>query len=152
MQLLPSQYAQLQMAGGDTTIGSTTAGFMANARVELVNSNSIQLNGSTPLASVSPLFGGYDGYAADSINWQAPGVNQAGIVEAIGIVATFRPTDATNPVNMWGVAMRDLANANLLFAAPFDTPPYPMQSTLNSITLTLSFQPATCNIVVTLVS
>ena len=149
MNLLPSQIELLEVAGGSTTIGSTTAGALAHAMVQLVNSNSITLNGGTPLGSVSPLFGGYDGYSADSISWQAPGVNVSGAVEVIGIVSPFRPTDSTSPQNMYGVVITDQLGLNLLFAAPFDAPPLPMQSAYNTITLTLSYQPITSTIVVT---
>jgi hypothetical protein len=149
MNLLPSQTELLEVAGGSTTIGSTTAGALAHALVNLVNSNTVTLNGSTPLGSVSPLFGGYDGYAADTISWQAPGVNVSGAVEVVGIISPFRPTDSTNPQNMYGVVVTDQAGANLLFAAPFDQVPLPMQSPLNTITLTFSYQPQTNSIVVT---
>ena len=149
MNLLPSQTELIEVAGGATTIGSTTAGSLAHAVVQLVNSNSITLNGATPLGSVSPLFGGDDGYGADSIAWQAPGLNVSGAVEVIGIIAPFRPTDSTSPQNMYGVVVTDQAGANLLFAAPFDQAPLPMQSSLNTITLVFSYQPITNSIVVT---
>jgi hypothetical protein len=149
MNLLPSQIELLDVAGGATTIGTSSYGAIAHLSVQLVNSNSITLNGSTPLGSVSPLFGGYDGYSSESVTWQPPGVNVSGAVEVIGTIPTFRPSDATNPQNMYGVVVTDQAGANLLFAAPFDQVPLPMQSSLNSITLTFSYQPITNSVVVT---
>ena len=80
-------------------------------------------------ARVSPLFGGYDGYADASVTWNLPSVNSAGVVEVVGSVKIFRPTDSSNPQTMYGVVMKDSASINLLGAAPFDgNVGIPMQS------------------------
>ena len=148
MQMLSSQYCDLQVGQGCTSIGTSTAPFMANALLQLVNTASITLNGSTALSSVSPFFGGYDGYAAETITWQPPSVNSGGGVEVLALPAIFRPTDSTAPQNMWGAVITDKAGVNLLFAMPFDAPPLPMTSNLNTISIFLQWQPHTLGAVV----
>lgn len=153
MNLLPSQQFLLDSASATCTSGTSSAPFMSGALIDLVNSNSITLNGATTLGSVSPLFGGYDGYADASVTWNLPSVNSAGVVEVVGSVKIFRPTDSSNPQTMYGVVMKDSSSINLLGAAPFDgNVGIPMQSALNTITLVLSYQPATASVVVTVVS
>lgn len=143
MQLNSSQVCDLQVGQGCTSIGTSSHPFLAGALLELVNTPSITLNGATVLSSVSPFFGGYTGYSDETITWQAPSVNAAGGVEVLAEPTIFRPTDSVSPQNMYGIVITDAAKTNLLFAAPFDVQPLPMQSALNTIQVTLQWQPKT---------
>lgn len=153
MNLLPSQQFLLDSASATTTPGTPSVPFMSTALLCLVNSNTVTLNGSTPIASVLPITGGYAGYSNDTIGWNLPSVNSAGAVEVIGSPKTFRPTDSTAPQTIYGAYIMDSGSTTLLAAAPFDgNIGIPMQSALNSITLVLSYQPITASVVVTLIS
>jgi hypothetical protein len=153
VNLLASQQFLLDSASATCIIGTSSAPFMSSCSVCLVNSNSITLNGSTTLAQVAPITGGYDGYGDVSITWNLPSVSSAGVVEVVGDVKIFRPTDSSAPQTMYGVYLLDAASTTVLAAAPFDGGiGIPMQSPLNTITIVLVYQPLTASLICTVIA
>ncbi len=147
MQLNPTQACNLEVGQGCTSIGTSTHPFLAGAHLKLVNSESVTLDSGTQWGSVSAFIGGYTGYADETITWQPPSLNATGGVEVLAEPTIFRPTDSASPQNIYGMVITDAADANVLFAAPFDAPPLPMASALNTIQMTLQWQPRTGGVV-----
>ncbi len=150
--MVPTNAGLLALATDCTKIGTSSVPFCANALLKLVNNSIVTLNGGTTWGSVSATIGGYDGYADDTITWQAPSTPDAGGVVALSNTSIFRPTDATYPQQMFGMVLTDPGSASVLFAGPFDDPPIPLQNNLDVLQVTLQFNAAVPGLIVDYIS
>jgi hypothetical protein len=142
MMFAMTQQGAILAGSGATGSSSVSAGYLFEAKLKLINSSSITLNPSTTWGSVSASIGGYDGYADGSLTFGAPSQADAGNIEVVSNLTIFRPTDSTNPQSMWGAVITDLGSSSVLFAAPFDDPPLPMNSALDQIQMSIRYNPA----------
>jgi hypothetical protein len=84
----------------------------------------------------------YTGHADKSITWLAPSVGDDGVVEVIGTVAEFRPTDAVIPNTVFGALVINTGGTAVYMGGRFEGGPLPMESALDSIVLTVRFRPS----------
>lgn len=152
MQLVPTTLGLVAVAQGCSSIGTSTAPFLAGAKLKLINSSTVTLNQSTVWGSVSAYIGGYTGYADGSLSFSAPYTPDAGGVAVVSNPTTFRPTDSADPQNMYGAVVTDSASTEVLFAGLFDAPPIPMAGPLNVLDMTVIFNPATATLLAAIIS
>lgn len=83
----------------------------------------------------------YAGYAPGAITWSAVTRADDGTIEFLGTVPEFRPTDGVSPNMIRGVYVRNGVPDNWVCAVRFEDPGKPMESTLDSIRLTIRYRP-----------
>lgn len=84
----------------------------------------------------------YTGHADKSITWLAPSVGDDGVVEVIGTVPEFRPTDAVLPNTVYGAIVINTGATEVYMGGRFTDGPLPMESALDAILLTVRFRPS----------
>jgi hypothetical protein len=141
VDLFEYQASQLGRAANDV------AGELTGTKVHLYKT-ALPVDGTTDLATFHTDEATFTGYAAKSITWLTPSVSDDGIVEVVGTVPEFRPTDSVAPNDIWGIYITDTAAATLLFCGQFDNPPLPMNGTTDAIVVTIRFRPADQSIAV----
>lgn len=124
---------------GNSTVGTAPLG---SASVGLVSSDSVPFNRDTTLAELTPIEGGYTGYARKPVTWNAASISDDGTVEMVGTVPEFRPTGAST-VSMFGLFLTGLDSATLAGCGPLDGAPTPMIDGNSAIVVTIRFRPAT---------
>jgi len=82
----------------------------------------------------------YTGYAKEALTWDQPSVSDDGNLEMHASQATFRPTDAVTPNDIYGWFLVDAGGA-LIAGGNFDTAPLPMNNALDVIKVTLQLRP-----------
>jgi hypothetical protein len=139
MELLATQYLDLQTslaATGSSSIASTALG---DASVHLFNAN-IDITKDTTLAELLAIEADYQGYGAESITWNPPNVSSDGAVEVIGDVGQFRATGSDSPNGIWGLWVEN-GDSSLCLVGKFDSPPIPIVDTLSLLEVTLRYRP-----------
>lgn len=83
----------------------------------------------------------YTGYANAAITWSDPTISDDGVVEVIGNVPEFRPTDGVTPNSIFTAQLVDTAGTTLHAAARFAGAPLPMGAVTDAIQLVLRYRP-----------
>lgn len=146
MDLIPTLDMDLAVARG--SVAAVAAVGVLNAlKIDLFQTNigaDADTLGATLLANVAD----YSGYAQAVVTWLPPSQADDGEIEVIGTVPEFRPTDALNPNNVWGLWCRAAVGGAVLFVANFDGGPIAFAGPLDSLILTLRWRPRTHGLVV----
>lgn len=137
------QYEALELGQAADAIAATLAG----ALVGLTKAQ-VAVNRSTTKAALEAVKCTYTGYAPEVITWGIPTRADDGVIEVVGSVGVFAPTDAAAPNDAWAVYIYGAAAGPLMFAAQFPGAPLPMQSALDQITILVRYRPATGSIAV----
>lgn len=117
------------------------AGILNGAKCHLTKANTpTGVNAS--LVDLLAAEANFTGYAAKLITWAAKAdINASGVIELIGTVPQWEPTDAVAPNTVYNLFVTDGAAANLLMSGDFDAPVNMMDAN-HQLTITLRFQPA----------
>lgn len=141
MDLIQTQAFDLDVATAEI------AGTLDGALLCLTKT-SATLDKDTTLAALELIEADYNTYARTAIIWGDPSVSDDGQVEVVGSVAEFRPTDALAPNQVFGVFILDTTEAKVYFVGALDGAPLGMNTTLDSLILTVRYRPATRSLIV----
>jgi hypothetical protein len=130
-------------------IADVVAGDLALATIQLIKTN-LALDRNTAVADVLAAAADYTGFALGVITWLAPSIADDGSIECVGTVPEFRPTGTVIQNQIYGCAMLDSTGAVLYGVCSFASGPYPMQSALNSILLTVRYKISAQGLIVTI--
>lgn len=137
------QQATLDRALADTKALSPFVGLKADlCQVD------VPINQATLLATLVAGIATYTGYAQGVVTWALPSVSAEGIVEVVGTMTVFRPTDGVTPNVIYVIYFTESVSGALAFAQRFDNAPLSMGSALNQIEVTIRYRPATQSIIV----
>lgn len=125
----------------DIAIGAdAVAGALDLAEVALFKED-IAITRNTTYAELEAAKATFDGYAVKVVTWSAATIADDGIIEYLGSTAEFRPTGSVVTNGIFGLYVRNAGHTASFWAARFESPPLPMESTLDSIRVTLRYRP-----------
>lgn len=126
---------------------AATLGYLVGLKIKLIKTH-VNITPSTLVAELDAAQADFAGYALHVVTWLTPTISVDNVVEAIGTVPAWRPTDAVTPNVIWGFYAIDAVSGDLLFAGQFDTAPIPMDTAMREITVTIRYRPAGPSLVV----
>ena len=97
-------------------------------------------NRNTTLASLTGGEPGYSGYARQAVTWNVASRDAGGLIQALGTVPEFRPTNGTTPATIYGI-FGLLSNGSLGFCGPVDNPPVALTDQFSNLVVTLAWKP-----------
>lgn len=137
--MFPSQKMYEDLVGAAAATGSHTVS-LAGYVCRLFQTD-IPADPAVPVAVYNSDSATFTGYAEQAVTWSAPTIGTDGLMEAVGTVPEFRPTDAVTPNSIYGAYLVD-GDDSLAAVGRFDDAPVAMGSPLNKIELTVRFIPA----------
>lgn len=137
VEILMQQFEGLELGVAADVLAATLDGALVH-----LTKTALTINRSTTKAALDALKANYVGYAGEVITWGAPSRSDGGVIEAVGTVGEFRPSDAVTPNDVWAVYIHMAAGGALLFAAQLPDAPLPMRSALDSLIVSVRYRPA----------
>jgi hypothetical protein len=137
--LITNDYVDEQLVNQATGSATTTPSILNSATLGLC-SITLGLTRTTTLAALTAGEPGYAGYARKPITWTAAARDGGGLIQSLGTVPEFRPTNATVPATIFCI-FGVLSNGSLGFCASLDRAPISLADQFSNLVVTLAWKP-----------
>lgn len=143
--LFTNDYVDERIVNGEINNTPGSDSILYSCSIGLCSIN-LAFGRTTTLAALTAAEPGYSGYTRKAVTWNAASRDSGGLIQALGTVPEFRPTNGNVPATIFGI-FGVLSNGSLGFCGPLDDAPVALTDQFSNLVVTLAWKPTSGGLV-----